>query len=144
TELLDRIQLALGDLFRIERELQGGGMSRLFIATESSLNRRVVVKVLPPEWASEVSAARFKREMEFAAQLQHPHILPVLAAGARDDLLYYVMPYVDGESLRARLKRDGPFSVADAARILNEIADALSFAHGRGVIHRDIKPENIL
>jgi serine/threonine-protein kinase len=144
TELLDQIQRALGDLFRVERELEGGGMSRLFIATESSLNRRVVVKVLPPEWASEVSAARFKREMEFAAQLQHPHILPVLAAGAREDLLYYVMPYVDGESVRARLMRDGPFSIPDAARILTEICDALAFAHGRGVIHRDIKPENIL
>jgi formylglycine-generating enzyme required for sulfatase activity len=144
TQLLDQVQNALGDVFRIENELTGGGMSRLFIAIESSLNRRVVIKVLPPEWASEVSAARFKREMEFAAQLQHPHILPVLAAGARENLLYYIMPYVDGESLRARLKRDGPFAIADATRILSEVADALAYAHQRGVIHRDIKPENIL
>ena len=144
TELLDHVQSALGDAFRIENELTGGGMSRLFVATESSLNRRVVIKVLPPDWASEVSAARFKREMEFAAQLQHPHILPVLAAGARDSLLYYIMPYVDGESLRARLRRDGAFSVPDATRILGEVADALAYAHQRGVIHRDIKPENIL
>ena len=143
-ELLQQVQRALGDAFRIENELSGGGMSRLFVALESSLNRRVVVKVLPPEWASEVSAARFKREMEFAAGLQHPHILPVLAAGARDNLLYYVMPYVDGESLRARLKRDGPFSIPDATRIIGEVADALAYAHQRGVIHRDIKPENIL
>ena len=114
------------------------------MATEVSLNRRVVVKVLPPDWASEVSAARFKREMEVAAQLQHPHILPVLAAGARTGLLYYIMPYVAGESLRARLKRDGSLTIADAQRILAEIADALAFAHERGVIHRDIKPENIL
>ncbi len=144
TELLDQVQSALGDVFRIENELTGGGMSRLFIATESSLNRKVVIKVLPPEWASEVSALRFKREMEFAAQLQHPHILPVLAAGARENLLYYIMPYVDGESLRARLKRDGPFSIADATRVITEVADALAYAHQRGVIHRDIKPENIL
>jgi hypothetical protein len=144
TQLLDQVQNALGDVFRIENELTGGGMSRLFVATESSLNRKVVIKVLPPEWASEVSAARFKREMEFAAQLQHPHILPVLAAGARENLLYYIMPYVDGESLRARLKRDGPFSIPDATRILIEVADALAYAHQRGVIHRDIKPDNIL
>jgi eukaryotic-like serine/threonine-protein kinase len=144
TQLLDQVQNALGDVFRIENELTGGGMSRLFIAIESSLNRRVVIKVLPPEWASEVSAARFKREMEFAAQLQHPHILPVLAAGARDQLLYYIMPYVDGESIRARLKREGPFPIPDATRIIAEVADALAYAHQRGVIHRDIKPENIL
>ena len=143
-QLLEQVQRALGDLFHVESELLGGGMSRLFIAMESSLNRRVVVKVLPPELTSDVSAARFKREMEFAAQLQHPHILPVLAAGARENLLYYVMPYVDGESLRARLARDGAFPIADATRILAEVADALTFAHERGVIHRDIKPENIL
>ncbi len=144
TELKQQVQHALGDYYRLDDELTGGGMSRLFMATEVSLNRRVVVKVLPPEWASEVSAARFKREMEVAAQLQHPHILPVLAAGARTGLLYYIMPYVAGESLRARLKRDGALPIADAQRILAEIADALAFAHERGVIHRDIKPENIL
>ncbi len=144
TELKSQVQHVLGDYYRLDEELTGGGMSRLFIATEVSLNRRVVVKVLPPEWASEVSEARFKREMEVAALLQHPHILPVLAAGARTGLLYYIMPYVAGESLRARLQRDGALPVADAQRILTEIADALAFAHERGVIHRDIKPENIL
>lgn len=143
-ELKDQVQHALGDVYRLDDELAGGGMSRLFLATEVSLNRRVVVKVLPPEWASEVSAARFKREMEVAARLQHPHILPVLAAGARTGLLYYIMPYVEGESLRARLRRDGALPIEDARRILSEIADALAFAHERGVIHRDIKPENIL
>ena len=143
-ELKDQVQHALGDVYRLEDELTGGGMSRLFLATEVSLNRRVVVKVLPPEWASDVSAARFKREMEVAAQLQHPHILPVLAAGARTGLLYYIMPFVAGESLRATLKRDGALPIEDARRILCEIADAMAFAHDRGVIHRDIKPENIL
>jgi formylglycine-generating enzyme required for sulfatase activity len=134
----------MGDAFRIERELEGGGMSRLFVAVESSLNRKVVVKLLPPEFANEVSAARFKQEVELAAQLQHPHILPVLSAGARDGLLYYIMPYVHGESLRHRIMREGALPVADAMRILLEIADALATAHAGGIIHRDIKPENIL
>lgn len=119
-------------------------MSRLFRATEASLNRTVVIKVLPPELTSEVSAARFKQEMEFAARLQHPHILPVLAAGAPGDLLYYVMPWVSGESLRHRLEREGQLPVADALRLLTEVADALAFAHDQGIIHRDIKPANIL
>ena len=134
----------MGDAFRIERELEGGGMSRLFVAVEASLNRHVVVKLLPPEFANEVSAARFKKEVEVAAQLQHPHILPVLSAGARDGLLYYIMPYVHGESLRHRIMREGQLPVADAMRILLEIADALATAHAAGIVHRDIKPENIL
>src|SRR2546427_722499 len=143
-ELLQRLQSALGDAYTVERELGGGGMSRLFLATEASLHRQVVIKLLPPEFASEVSAARFKQEIEVAAHLQHPNILPVLAAGAKDDLLFYVMPFVSGESLRHRLTREGRLPVADAVRILHEIADALAQAHAEGVIHRDIKPENIL
>ncbi len=143
-DLIERVQAALGDAFVVEQELPGGGMSRLFLATEASLNRKVVIKLLPPELSSEVSAARFKQEMEFAARLQHPHILPILAAGTREGLLYYLMPYVAGESLRSRLEREGRLPVADATRLLAEVADALAFAHGEGVIHRDIKPENIL
>ncbi len=144
SDLLARLQAALGDAYHIEKELGGGGMSRLFLATEASLHRQVVIKLLPPEFASEVSAARFKQEIELAAHLQHPNILPVLTAGANDDLLYYVMPYVPGESLRHRLTREGKLPVADAVRILHEVADALASAHAEGVIHRDIKPENIL
>jgi serine/threonine-protein kinase len=144
SDLSARLQAALGDAYRIERELTGGGMSRLFIAEESSLHRRVVVKVLPPEFASEVSAERFRREIEVAAHLQHPNILPVLAAGTRDDLLYYVIPYVPGESLRHRLTQQGQLPVAEALQILRETADALAHAHAEGIIHRDIKPENIL
>ncbi len=144
SDLLRRLQGAVGDTYRLEQELPGGGMSRLFLATEASLRRRVVLKVLPPEFASEVSAARFRQEIEVAARLQHPHILPILAAGASDDLLYYVMPYVAGESLRHRLTREGKLPVAQALRVLHEIADALAFAHAEGVLHRDIKPENIL
>ncbi len=143
-ELQDRIQAVLGDAYRIDREIVGGGMSRLFLATEASLDRLVVVKLLPPETASEVSAARFKREVLVAAKLQHPHILPVLSAGASDGLFYYIMPYVAGESLRKRLDTAGRFKPADALRIIREIADALALAHGRGIVHRDIKPANVL
>jgi hypothetical protein len=142
--LPSQLQAALGDVYALERELGGGGMSRLFVATERSLNRQVVIKVLPPELSSEVSAARFKKEIELAAQLQHPHIVPILAAGSGDGLLWYVMPYVRGESLRHRIKAAGKLPVRDAVRILVEVADALAYAHRQGIVHRDIKPENIL
>ncbi len=127
-----------------ERELPPGGMSRLFLATERSLDRRVVIKLLPPEYASEVSAARFQREVTLTANLQHPHILPILSAGSREGLLFYVMPYVEGESLRQRLEREKKLPVSAAVQILREMADALARAHEAGVVHRDIKPENIL
>jgi TolB-like protein/Tfp pilus assembly protein PilF len=143
-DLQARLQGALGDAYHIEKELGGGGMSRLFLATEVSLHRQVVIKLLPPEFTSEVSATRFKQEIELAAHLQHPNILPVFTAGAKDDLLFYVMPFVSGESLRHRLTREGKLPVSDAVRILHEVADALAYAHAEGVIHRDIKPENIL
>jgi eukaryotic-like serine/threonine-protein kinase len=143
-DLLAQVQRALGDAFRVESELPSGGMSRVFLATEVSLSRRVVVKVLPPNMTSEVSAARFRQETELLARLQHPHILPILTTGAREGLLYYVMPYVAGESLRHKLSDGGPFPVDEAVRILAEVADALAHAHSAGVLHRDIKPENIL
>ncbi|MFN2397197.1 MAG: protein kinase [Gemmatimonadaceae bacterium] len=143
-DLPHSIESALGDNYRLERELPGGGMSRLFLATDRSLNRLVVIKVLPPELTSEVSASRFKQEIEFAAQLHHPHILSLLATGTFEGLLYYIMPYVSGESLRERLLRDKRLSVRDAWFILRETAGALAYAHARGIIHRDIKPENIL
>jgi eukaryotic-like serine/threonine-protein kinase len=119
-------------------------MSQLFTATEVSLGRKVVIKLLPPELASEVSAQRFQREISLTADLQHPHVLPILTAGSRDGLLYYITPYVAGESLRQRLLRDGKLPPNDALRIFTEIADALAYAHQRRVVHRDIKPENIL
>ncbi|HET6700931.1 MAG TPA: protein kinase [Gemmatimonadaceae bacterium] len=144
TGLLDILKAGFAGEYAIERELPGGGMSRLFLARDHSLRRQVVIKILPPELTHEVSAARFVRESEITAQLQHPHILPILAAGNRGDFLYYIMPYVPGESLRSRLRREGRLGVQDAARMLSEIADALAYAHGEGVIHRDIKPENIL
>ena len=144
TDLLQRVQAAVGDTYRLERQLEDGGMSHLFLATEASLNRKVVIKLLPPEHSSAVSAARFKQEIEVTASLLHPHVLPVLGAGAEEGLLYYVMPFVSGESLRNRLDRDGALPVEEGVRLLTEVADALAFAHGKGVIHRDIKPENIL
>src|SRR2546426_1779713 len=144
SDLQARLQAALGDVYQVERELGGGGMSRVFLAMEASLHRAVVIKLLPPEFASEVSEARFKQEIELAAHLQHPNILPLLTAGAKGDLLFYVMPFVSGESLRHRLTREGKLPVADAVRILHEMADALAYAHAEGVIHRDVKPENIL
>ena len=124
-------------------------MSRVFVATETALNRKVVIKFLAPELAAGVSADRFRREIQLAARLHHPHIVPLLAAGevkldGDQTLLYYTMPLVDGESLRARLARDGKLQPAEALRIFREVTDALAYAHGQGVVHRDIKPDNIL
>jgi tetratricopeptide (TPR) repeat protein len=143
-ELLERLQAALGDGFRIERELGGGVMSHVFLAEETRLGRKVVIKLLPPEAAEGIPADRFEREIKVAASLQHPHVVPVLSAGVADGLLYYVMPYIDGESLASRLARTGALPVGDAIRILRDVADALAYAHGRGVVHRVIMPDNIM
>ena len=142
--LRDTLQAALGAGFRIERELGGGGMSRVFVARDLALDRDVVVKVLDRESTAGVSGDRFRREIQVIARLQHPHIMPILSAGSANGALYYVMPFMGGETLRARLSREGPMAVADAARVLREVLDALAFAHKHGVIHRDIKPENVL
>ena len=133
----------MGDAFLLERELHGG-MSRVFVAREPALGRTVVLKVLPPELAASLSVERFRREIQVAASLQHPHIVPLLSAGQAGDFLYYTMPLVEGESLRARLARQGELPVAAAVRILGEVARALSYAHRHGIVHRDIKPDNIL
>jgi tetratricopeptide (TPR) repeat protein len=144
SDLAERLQTVLSDAYRIERELGGGGMSHVFLAEETALGRRVVVKVLPPEMAAGVNIERFRREIQLAASLQHPHIVPVLAAGQAGDLLYYTMPLVEGESLRAKLAREGEMPVGDAIRVLRDVVDALAYAHARGVVHRDIKPDNVL
>jgi serine/threonine protein kinase len=143
-DFADHLQEALGTSYKLDRELIGGGMSRVFVAIDSALGRRVVVKVLPPELAAGVNRDRFRREIQVAAQLQHPHIVPLLSAGEQGDLLWYTMPYIEGESLRAALERKKKFSAREIMRILHDVVDALAFAHERGVIHRDIKPANIL
>lgn len=140
----ERVQRALGDAYLIERELGGGGMSRVFVAREVRLNRPVVIKVLPPETAADMSVERFQREMQLAGSLQHPHIVALLTAGGEADLLWYAMPYVEGESLGTRLARDGALPLGDAVRILRDVADALAYSHARNVVHRDIKPDNVL
>lgn len=143
-ELSDRLHAALGDNYRILRELGGGGMSRVFLAEEARLGRRVVIKVLPPDMAAGVNAERFEREIQLAASLQHPHIVQLLTAGANADLAYYVMPFIDGESLRARLAREGALPMSEVLRILHDVVDALAYSHRHGVVHRDIKPDNVM
>ena len=168
----DRLAAALAATYRIDDELVGAGMSRVFAATEHALGRKVVIKVLPPELSAGVNRERFQREIQVAAQLQHPHIVPLLSAGripssdappAADDvtaqsratsitsgaategeLLYYTMPFIEGESLRAAIVRRGRLPVREVLRILHDVVGALAYAHGRGVVHRDIKPGNIL
>jgi len=144
TDFTQRLAEALGSGFRIERELGGGGMSRVFLAEDVALGRKVVVKVLPPEMAASVNQDRFRREIQLAARLQHPHVVPLLSANASGDLLWYVMPYIEGESLRAKLAREGELPVSEAVRLLREITDALAYAHEQGVVHRDIKPDNVM
>ena len=138
------LQDALGSAYELQRELAGGGMSRVFLATERALNRDVVVKVLPPELAAGVNRERFRREIQVAAQLQHPHIVPLHTAGAQGDLLYFTMPFIQGESLQRALRDGTKFTTRQVLRILHDVVDALAYAHQRGVIHRDIKPANVL
>ena len=148
----DRLAAALAATYRIDDELAGGGMSRVFAATEHALGRKVVVKVLPPDLSAGVNRERFQREIQVAAQLQHPHIVPLLSAGrvpspdgtTEGELLYYTMPFIEGESLRSTLARRGALPVRDVVRIIHDVAEALAYAHSRGVVHRDIKPGNIL
>lgn len=142
-DLYQQLQATLGPDYALERELGGGGMSRVFLAEEKRFGRRVVVKVLTPDLGVGLSAERFEREIRFAAQLQDPRIVPLLQAGHADELHYYTMPYIEGETLRDRLVRD-PISVDEATGILLDVAMALEYAHTRKVVHRDIKPENIL
>ena len=143
-DLQARLQGVVGDTYRIQRELGGGGMSHVFLAEEARLGRQVVIKVLPPEMGAGVNSERFEREIVLAAKLQHPHIVPLLTAGASGDLLYYVMPFIQGESLRVKLAREGELPVTEATRILRDVVDALAYAHRNGVVHRDIKPDNVL
>lgn len=143
SDLLAALRSALGDRYRIDRELSGGGMSRVFVAEELALGRSVVLKVLPPDAAATVNADRFRREVQFAAKLQHPHIVPVLATGEDAGTLWYSMPFVDGDTLRGRLA-SGPMELRDALTFWQHMLDALAHAHKAGIVHRDMKPDNVL
>lgn len=142
--LLDQLEKELGSQYVIERELGGGGMSRVFLATEVSLQRKVVIKVLPPDLAATVNVERFRREIQLSAQLQHPLIVPVLSSGIMNGLPYYTMPFIEGESLREKLARDRELPLGEAVRIMRDVVSALSYAHEKGVVHRDIKPDNVM
>jgi serine/threonine-protein kinase len=144
SDLRDTLDSEISGTYTIERELGGGGMSRVFVAIEKLLDRRVVIKVLPEEVAAGISADRFRREIQVVAKFQHPHIVPVLSAGEVLGRPYFTMPFVEGESLRARLDRTGDLHLPDAVRILREVAAALAYAHRQGIVHRDIKPDNVL
>lgn len=139
-----RLAAALADRYRIERELGRGGMATVYLAEDLKHHRKVAIKVLRPELAAALGSDRFVREIETTAALHHPHILPLYDSGEAGGFLYYVMPYIEGESLRDRLNREKQLPLDDALQVAREVADALSYAHARGVIHRDIKPENIL
>ncbi|HEX6576595.1 MAG TPA: serine/threonine-protein kinase, partial [Gemmatimonadaceae bacterium] len=143
-DLKEVLESNISGSYTIERELGGGGMSRVFVATERLLERKVVIKVLPEDLAAEISNDRFRREILFGAKLQHPHIVPVLSAGEVLGRPYFTMPFIEGESLRARLDRIGELPLPDAVRILREVASAIAYAHKNGIVHRDIKPDNVL
>src|SRR2546428_8116072 len=143
-DLFDRLSVAVAHRYRLQRELGQGGMATVFLAHDLKYEREVAVKVLRPDLAAEVGAARFLHEIQIAARLHHPHILPLYDSDEAQGFLYYVMPYIEGETLRERLARERQLPVGDALQITREVADALSYAHKSGVVHRDIKPGNIM
>jgi serine/threonine-protein kinase len=143
-DLLEQLKAALGQRYRVERELGHGGMAIVFLAEDLKHRRRIAIKLLKPELSAALGSERFLREIEIAAPLQHPHILPVYDSGEAAGFLYYTMPFVEGESVRERIARDGPFPLDEALTIARTVGDALQYAHERGVVHRDIKPENIM
>ncbi len=142
--LFVRVEQALAPAFRVERHLGSGGTGLVFLARDLKHERAVAIKVLRPEIAGCLGDDRFLREIRITARLNHPHVLTLIDSGRANGLVYYVMPYVDGESLRERLQREHRLPVSDAARILRDVADALAAAHHLGVVHRDVKPENVL
>src|SRR6266540_1991987 len=144
SELQERLRTALADRYQVERELGQGGMATVYLAHDLRHDRHVALKVMRPELAAVIGTERFLQEIKTTAHLQHPHILPLFDSGEVDGTVFYVMPYVEGESLRDRLNREKQLPVSEAIRIAREAADALDYAHRHGIIHRDIKPENIL
>ncbi|HEY6947954.1 MAG TPA: serine/threonine-protein kinase, partial [Gemmatimonadales bacterium] len=144
TDSAQRLTAALADRYRIERELGQGGMATVYLAQDVKHDRKVALKVLRPELAAVIGGERFLAEIKTTANLQHPHILSLFDSGDAEGIVYYVMPYVEGESLRDRLHRERQLPIDEAVRIATEVASALDYAHRHGVVHRDIKPENIL
>ncbi|HXF95413.1 MAG TPA: serine/threonine-protein kinase, partial [Gemmatimonadales bacterium] len=144
SQLRERLQGALAERYTLERELGRGGMSVVFLARDRKHERAVALKALRPELSATLGPERFLREIKLSARLTHPHILPLYDSGEARGLLYYTMPYVEGESLRHRLDREKRIPLTEALTIAREVADALAYAHGQDVVHRDIKPENIL
>ncbi|HEX6574806.1 MAG TPA: serine/threonine-protein kinase, partial [Gemmatimonadaceae bacterium] len=144
SDLVESLTQSLGDSYTFERELLGGAMSRVFVAQDKKLGRRVAVKVLSREVAAEVKTERFRLEIQLAARLSHPHIVPLLQSGELNGILYYTMPFIEGESLRRRVDREGALPIKEGIRILRQIASAIAYAHRNGVVHRDIKPDNVL
>jgi len=142
--ILDQLQSAIADRYKVEKELGRGGMATVFLATDIRHERSVAIKVLHPDLAATIGAERFEREIKLAAKLQHPHILGLIDSGAANGLLYYVMPFIEGESVRDKLDREKQLSVDEALQITLEVADALGYAHSLNIIHRDIKPENVM
>ncbi len=141
---VERLKAALADRYTIQEELGAGGMATVYLAEDLKHHRQVAVKVLRPELAAILGAERFLKEIEVTANLQHPHILPLFDSGEADSFLYYVMPYVEGDSLRDKLNREKQLGVDETVKIAEGVAAAMAYAHRQGVIHRDIKPENIL
>ncbi|HJR50533.1 MAG TPA: serine/threonine-protein kinase, partial [Gemmatimonadales bacterium] len=141
---LDHLSIILSDRYRVERELGAGGMATVYLAQDLKHDRKVAIKVLRPELAAVIGADRFVREIRTIAALQHPHILGLIDSGEVNGTAYYVMPYIQGETLRAKLDRETQLGIDESVRITTDVAGALDYAHRHGVIHRDIKPENIL
>lgn len=141
---VEHLSRALSPRYRVDREVGRGGMATVLLGHDSTHDRQVALKVFRRELAAELGVERFQREITLTAKLDHPHIVPLLDSGYAEDLLYFVMPYVAGETLRQRLDREGQLPLTDAIRITREVADALGYAHGLGIVHRDIKFANIL
>ena len=143
-DLRQQLQETLGSTYVVERELGGGGMSRVFVANDTRLNRKIVIKVLSPELAAGVNVDRFEREIQLAASLQQANIVPIISTGDAKGYPYYTMPFVEGKSLRARLSEEGALPLSTVVSVMRDVARALAYSHQRSVVHRDIKPDNVL
>ena len=144
SEITERLSTAIADRYKIESHLGQGGMATVYLAHDLKHDRKVALKVLRPELAAVIGAERFLQEIKVTANLQHPHILPLHDSGEADSFLYYVMPYIEGESLRDKIDKEKQLGIDNAIDICRSVASALDYAHRQGVIHRDIKPDNIL